>query len=105
MRLAILPSSYELETIYEEKSNQKRIKDISVDSGGQSMQILVETIEDNYVFTHEYICICLKSNQIAFTTQLTNLEMIGRLCSGLYLYHNGHIYYENSVIKIRMDLI
>lgn len=31
--------------------------------------------------------------------------MIGRLLSGLYTFVDGHIYYNNNVIKIRYDLI
>ena len=30
--------------------------------------------------------------------------MIGRLNSGLYTFVDGHIYYNNNVIKIRYDL-
>ena len=32
-------------------------------------------------------------------------EIIGRLKSNLYNYTEGHIYYNNKVIKIRYDLI
>ena len=32
-------------------------------------------------------------------------EIIGRLKSNLYIYTDGHIYYNNKVIKIRYDLI
>lgn len=31
--------------------------------------------------------------------------LIGRLLSGLYLLLNGHIYFNNNVIKIRYDLL
>lgn len=31
--------------------------------------------------------------------------LIGRLKSGLYRVNDGHIYYNNNVIKMRMDLI
>ena len=32
-------------------------------------------------------------------------ELIGRLLSGLYTFVDGHIYYNNNVIKIRYDLL
>lgn len=32
-------------------------------------------------------------------------EIIGRLKSNLYNFTEGHIYYNNKVIKIRYDLI
>ena len=32
-------------------------------------------------------------------------EIIGRLKSNLYKFMNGHIYYNNKVIKIRYDVI
>jgi hypothetical protein len=31
--------------------------------------------------------------------------LIGRLKSGLYTFADGHMYYNNNVIKIRYDLI
>ena len=36
---------------------------------------------------------------------MTNKELIGRLKSNLYNFTEGHIYYGNSVAKIRYDLI
>jgi len=36
---------------------------------------------------------------------LKNKDLIGRLLSGLYTFVDGHIYYNNNVIKIRYDLI
>ena len=45
------------------------------------------------------------------TTKLIEIEsvlhfqpLIGRLESGLYTFVDGHIYYNNNVIKIRYDL-
>ena len=32
-------------------------------------------------------------------------ELIGRLLSGLYTFVDGHIYYNNNVIKIRFDIL
>ena len=36
---------------------------------------------------------------------MTNKELLGRLESGLYSLIDGHIYYNNHVVKIRYDLI
>lgn len=33
------------------------------------------------------------------------LELIGRMKSGLYMLCDSHLYFNNCVIKIRMDLI
>ena len=40
-----------------------------------------------------------------FEITLKNEELIGRLLSGLYTFVDGHIYFNNNVIKIRYDLI
>lgn len=40
-----------------------------------------------------------------FQLMINDEELIGRLLSGLYTFVDGHIYYNNNVIKIRYDLL
>jgi len=40
-----------------------------------------------------------------FSTVIKFVPLIGKLESGLYTFVDGHIYYNNNVIKIRYDLI
>lgn len=47
----------------------------------------------------------LNTNKQSFEIQLTNEHIIGRLVSGLCTLINGHIYFNNNLIKIRYDLI
>ena len=44
-------------------------------------------------------------NKNILNMQVKNPELIGRLKSQLFFLVNGHIYYNNSVIKIRYDLL
>lgn len=44
-------------------------------------------------------------NKGFFEVQLTIESLIGRLKSGLCRINNGHIYYNNNLIKMRLDLI
>ena len=37
--------------------------------------------------------------------KLKNKELVGRLKSQLFFFVNGHMYYNNCVIKIRYDLL
>ena len=46
----------------------------------------------------------LESNKTAFEIELHNEILIGRLISGLCTVINGHIYYNNNLVKIRYDL-
>lgn len=36
---------------------------------------------------------------------IKNKPLIGRLASGMYTFVDGHIYYNNNVIKIRYDIV
>ena len=47
----------------------------------------------------------LVKKTVIFDILVKDVELIGRLNSGLYTLTNGHIYYSNDVIKIRYDLI
>ena len=44
-------------------------------------------------------------NQILYNHKVFDEELIGRLTSMLYCFVDGHIYYNNNVIKIRYDLL
>ena len=43
--------------------------------------------------------------EIEYEAELHFKLLIGRLLSGLYTFVDGHIYYNNNVIKIRYDVI
>jgi len=47
----------------------------------------------------------LKNHKTVFEKLITQPALIGRLESGCYTLINGHIYFNNNVIKIRYDLI
>lgn len=40
-----------------------------------------------------------------FSIIIKSEALVGRLLSGLYTFVNGHIYFNNNVIKIRYDLL
>ena len=44
-------------------------------------------------------------NKILYDNQVFDPELIGRLTSMLYCFVDGHIYYNNNVIKMRYDLL
>ena len=48
---------------------------------------------------------CMEKKEVIFETKIMNEPLIQRLKSGLYTLVDGHIYFNNNVIKIRYDLI
>ena len=42
---------------------------------------------------------------MVFESDIQYKPLIGRMLSGMYTFVDGHIYYNNNVIKIRYDLI
>lgn len=46
-----------------------------------------------------------EENRTILDMKITNPELIGRLKSQLFFLVNGHMYYNNSLIKIRYDLL
>lgn len=47
----------------------------------------------------------MKKKKIIFETKIVHEPLIQRLKSGLYTLVDGHIYFNNNVIKIRYDLM
>ena len=48
---------------------------------------------------------CAKKKEKIYEIMITNKLMIGRFKSGLFKIAQGHIYFNNDVIKVRQDLI
>lgn len=46
-----------------------------------------------------------KKSCLEFEVDVTSEDLIGRFKSGSYTFADGHIFYQNNVIKIRYDLI
>ena len=46
-----------------------------------------------------------QGNKMILSQRIENKELIGRLKSMLYHLVDGHIYYNNQIIKIRYDLL
>ena len=64
------------------------------ESKGQQLNIVrIVDLKDNW------------ENQILYNHRVFDEELIGRLTSMLYCFVDGHIYYNNKVIKIRYDLL
>lgn len=55
---------------------------------------------DKFVTVYDF-----ENVKVVFSMQVHNKELIGRLKSNLYNFVEGHIYYNNQVIKIRYDLL
>ena len=68
------------------------------------IQIKLITGEADETQTHLKLFDIEKNKTIA-NVRLSYEHLIGRLKSGLFLVNNGYIYFNNSVIKMRMDLI
>jgi hypothetical protein len=47
----------------------------------------------------------LATQEILFNSPITDPDLIGRLKCGIFTLVNGHLYYDNRVIKIRYDLL
>ena len=47
----------------------------------------------------------MKQYTVVYESYIQFEKLIGRLVSGNYTFVDGHLYYDNNVIKIRYDLI
>jgi hypothetical protein len=106
MQLNINYCSYEILTIYVDSDVKDTILAFDVDQDTQKIMIVCESFgaTDNQPFYTFKIYNILRAD-IDFSMVIKNEEVVGRLISGLYTFVNGHIYFNNNVIKIRYDLL
>ena len=84
------------------------IKSIGVDM--ESGRIIMLTKQKsamgmNTKIVHKFKMYDEATKTIIYEIPLTNLELIGRLKSGLFTFVGDHLYFDDDVIKIRSDLI
>ena len=96
--------SYQISTIYEQMNALEKFKSFSYDIAEQTLVIMYQ-IQSEYDKKRFIKIVDLKTEDILFNHQITNKHLIGRLKCDIYSIVNGHIYFNNSVIKIRYDLL
>lgn len=91
--------------VYQDKDKRAEILNFGVDNQRRRLIILTgiknqKNKRDKFFSIYE-----IDSEKVILQLQITNREIIGRMKSNLYIFTDGHIYYENKVIKIRYDLL
>ena len=68
--------------------------------------MILTGIKNNHDKRDKFLTIYdLEAEKVLFQIMIKNREIIGRLKTNLYNFTEGHIYFNNKVIKIRYDLI
>jgi len=88
-----------LSIVFDLDSLHEKIISFNVDQG-QNKLIILTNFEDEKRFK----IYDMTKKLIEIESVLEFKPLIGRLESGLYTFVDGHIYYNNNVIKIRYDL-
>ena len=99
---------YQVQTIYKQKIEKEEILSMNYDQGADRVIFLVKELsEDDFSQkkVYRFKIFGIDQQRIIFQTQINFEPLIGKLNSGLFTFVDGHIYYNNNVIKIRYDLI
>lgn len=92
--------------VIRDSTTHEIIKSFNVDQRRNKLIIILKrTAEMPENKTYRFKIYCLEKNEELYMADLEYKPLIGRLLSGLYTFVDGHIYYNNNVIKIRYDLI
>ena len=93
--------------MYVDSDIKDDIKTFNIDSIRKKIMIVCmsQKLEDSMQSTYTFKIYNMNTQTIEAEIKLKNQELIGRLLSGLYTFVDGHIYFNNNVIKIRYDLL
>jgi hypothetical protein len=69
------------------------------------MIILFKAINSAGYVDHILKILELKSTILIQELRIDDEELVGRLKSDIFTFEDGHLYYNNTVIKIRYDLL
>lgn len=108
-QIAIDISTFEVQTIYETDELLYEVINYGFDEVEKVIVFLKQDKSKNKSKPKYFVTIVdiLDDDQIKvlFNERITQPRVIGRLKSGMYMIVNGHIYFNNEVIKIRYDLL
>ena len=98
-------STYSIMTIHNE-CQPEMIISINLDQISNKLIILqdVQNTQDS-IERKKFKIFDLNNMKILFESMIKDKPLIGRLASGMYTFVDGHIYYNNNVIKIRYDIL
>lgn len=97
--------SYKTTSIYEDHDSRAEILNFGVDNTMRRL-IILTGIKNTHNKRDKFVTLYdIDREKTLYSLQVTNREIIGRLKSNLYNFVEGHIYYNNKVIKVRYDLI
>lgn len=101
-------SSYTLSTFFEKQFQNEKMISYSIDNK-TNMLIILSKIKVRSVKTkfRQLRIIDLSTQKCIFKNEMTAQmsQVTGRMKSGDFVLHNGHMYFDNTVVKIRYDLI
>jgi hypothetical protein len=98
--------SYKKNRVYFDSDPRAEILNYGVDNSKRRLMILTGIKNDSHHKRDKYITFYdLDNSKKLCCFLVTDREIIGRLKSNLYNFVEGHIYYNNKVIKVRYDLI
>lgn len=106
--IKLYSSTFEIYTRYEEFTTDEKIESFNFDQIKNIFMILSSfTTQDQGISKtiYKFKLFSLEKEQTVYDATIDFPPLIGRLKSGLYTFADGHMYYNNNVIKIRYDLI
>lgn len=100
--------TFEIIPIYRESSITDNLVQFYYDRQENKFLLILKSqgdTGDDLIEKTKFQVYCLDRMKIIYECILENQELIGRLCIGLHTFCGGHIYFGNTIIKIRYDLI
>jgi hypothetical protein len=94
--------------IISENSPRFDFQNFAIDTKNGMLFLVLEFMSKTQTSTNQFFLkiFDLKENdKIILETMIENPTLQGILCSGAFTLVDGHIYYNNNVIKVRYDLI
>lgn len=97
--------TYRIETLYEEKQVLEQVLTYGYDEKAHMIILLKKPMKKKSIRYVSLVSLEEDESKVLYHSKVENEELIGRLKSELYMFVQGHIYYNDDVIKIRYDLL
>lgn len=98
-------SSYSLETIYKQDNAHDSVKAYAYDFHERVLILNLTSKQENQSDDEQIRFYDLENYQLLLTSRETDHELFGRVKSRDFILLDGHLYFNNSIIKLRYDIL
>jgi hypothetical protein len=105
-KILVMFSTYIMSTFFEDRPvDGDKVSSYAIDKSDDILIVTYKNRKLKAIGAVRFKFHCLSTNKTLYKLDVSDPDIMGRIKLGLFNLINGHMYFQNKVIKIRYDLL